>query len=224
MDQIKRRNDRRGANRLQPRRGAAASAADRSDEDWGYYLGNPAQTHYSTLDQITPANVKNLEVAWTYDAGRAVDGPFGKADMAGNPLVVAGRMWVVSPTGRVICLDAATGPLPSKGRRFDCQRETVRGERIKHPLPYIRVTPATEAPVHRLPAAIALRQIAPVGARPQNPQTSVHKQSVIGTRLPRIARLARQQRRDFRPLRFVQLVSLDPHHSLRASTRSPMNQ
>jgi len=83
--------------------------ADRSGENWGYYLGNPAQTHYSTLDEITPANVKNLEVAWTYDAGRAVDGPFGKADMEGNPLVVAGRMWVVSPTGRVICLDAATG-------------------------------------------------------------------------------------------------------------------
>jgi hypothetical protein len=55
----------------------------------------------------------------------------------------------------------------------------VGGEGVKYLFPYTSVTPATEAPVHRLPAAITLRQITPVRARPQNPQTSVHKQSVI---------------------------------------------
>ncbi|MFM6830394.1 MAG: pyrroloquinoline quinone-dependent dehydrogenase [Novosphingobium sp.] len=95
---------------------------DRSGDDWPYYLGNPEQTHYSTLDQITPANVHQLQIAWTYDSGKAIDGPYAKADAEGNPLVVGERMWVISPTGRLICLNAETGterwafdPAPENG-------------------------------------------------------------------------------------------------------------
>ena len=34
--------------------------------DWPVYGGNSDHTHYSTIDQITPANVAKLQVAWTY--------------------------------------------------------------------------------------------------------------------------------------------------------------
>ena len=43
--------------------------------DWRTYLGDTGSTHYSTLDQITTANVAQLKVAWTFDAaGTPVDG------------------------------------------------------------------------------------------------------------------------------------------------------
>ena len=41
------------------------------------------------------------------------------------------------------------------------------------------MAPAAETPIRGLPFAIALRQVAPVGARSQNPQTSDHEQAVI---------------------------------------------
>ena len=80
--------------------------------DWPYYLGNPGATHYSTLKDIDTTNVGRLQVAWTYDTGDAPDAAHGGAtslDMQVNPLVVGGRLFLVSPKGRVIGLDAATG-------------------------------------------------------------------------------------------------------------------
>jgi hypothetical protein len=55
----------------------------------------------------------------------------------------------------------------------------VGGERIEYPLPHAGMTPSAETAMDRLPPTIAFRQIAPMRARSQNPQTSVHKQAVI---------------------------------------------
>jgi len=44
--------------------GAAATAQNR---DWPVYGGAPEGTHYSPLGQINRSNVKQLQVAWTYD-------------------------------------------------------------------------------------------------------------------------------------------------------------
>jgi quinoprotein glucose dehydrogenase len=77
--------------------------------DWPAYHGSPYGTHYSRLDQINLGNVQHLKLAWSYDTGDAFgQGPF-QSDMEGNPLIVDGRMFLVSPKGRLICLDAATG-------------------------------------------------------------------------------------------------------------------
>ncbi len=86
--------------------GADAASAGR---DWPYYHGNPAATHYSTLDQIDTANVGRLVPVWTYETGDAFGSGASQSDMQGNPLVVAGQMFIVSPKGRLIALDAATG-------------------------------------------------------------------------------------------------------------------
>ena len=67
--------------------------------------GGPSNIRYSTLDQITPANVTRLQVAWTYDSHDA----FKNSEMQANPIVVDGALYATTPTLRVLALDAATG-------------------------------------------------------------------------------------------------------------------
>lgn len=70
--------------------------------NWSEYLGGPDRNHYSALSQITPDNVTNLKVAWTYatpDSGQ----------IQTNPIIVDGVLYGVSPTVKVFALDAKTG-------------------------------------------------------------------------------------------------------------------
>ena len=87
----------------------AVSTSSTSGADWPWYHGNPNGTHYSTLDQINTSNVKNLKVAWTFDSGDAFGDGGNQSDMEGNPMIVKGRLYFVSPKGRLFCLDAAKG-------------------------------------------------------------------------------------------------------------------
>lgn len=70
--------------------------------DWSSYLGDKARSHYSALKQINRSNVKQLQVAWTYDTG-------DKGEYQANNLIIAGTLYTASPTRKVIALDAATG-------------------------------------------------------------------------------------------------------------------
>src|SRR5680860_1003810 len=69
---------------------------------WSSYLGDPGRSHYSTLAQISPENVKNLKVAWSYEAP-----DFGQMQM--NPIVVDSMLYGVSAALRAFALHAATG-------------------------------------------------------------------------------------------------------------------
>ena len=80
-----------------------------SGADWPWYHGNPYGTHYSTLDKINVDNVAGLKVAWTFDSGDAFGDGGNQSDMEGNPMIINGRLYFVSPKGRLFCLDAATG-------------------------------------------------------------------------------------------------------------------
>src|SRR3954467_13514190 len=73
--------------------------------DWPHYGGGPEQTRYSTLTQITPANVDTLKVAWTYDTQDAFKG----SEMQCQPVVAHGVLYATSPKLRVFAVDAATG-------------------------------------------------------------------------------------------------------------------
>ncbi|MDX2249879.1 MAG: PQQ-binding-like beta-propeller repeat protein [Bacteroidia bacterium] len=73
--------------------------------NWSHYLGDPGRTHYSSLDQITPENVNQLQVAWEYNSGGAND----KSVIQFNPIMVNGLVYGVSPDSKVFALDAATG-------------------------------------------------------------------------------------------------------------------
>ena len=95
----------------------APAAIAQSRVDWPVYGGNTDNTHYSTLNQITPANVSRLKVAWTYETRDEYRG----SEMQSNPIVVDGVLYASSPKMRVFALDAATGKQlwifdPSAGR------------------------------------------------------------------------------------------------------------
>ncbi|HLX45225.1 MAG TPA: PQQ-binding-like beta-propeller repeat protein [Bryobacteraceae bacterium] len=78
----------------------AASAAD-----WPGYGGGPADIRHSNLKQINRSNVSRLQAAWSYDTAD------GAGDPQTQPIVVAGVMYGVTPTHKIIALDAATGKL-----------------------------------------------------------------------------------------------------------------
>ena len=69
---------------------------------WSSYLGDPGRSHYSTLSQITPENVQNLKVAWSYKAA-----DFGQMQM--NPIVADSILYGVTAALRVVALNAETG-------------------------------------------------------------------------------------------------------------------
>lgn len=70
--------------------------------EWPEYLGGPDRNHYSTLTQITPENVQNLQVAWSYSAPDT-------GQMQVNPIMVDGVLYGVTSGVRAFALDAATG-------------------------------------------------------------------------------------------------------------------
>jgi quinoprotein glucose dehydrogenase len=93
--------------------------------DWPVYGGGDDHTHYSTLDQVTPANVRRLKVAWTYDTRDAFNG----SEMQANPVVVDGILYATTPKMQVFALDAATG---RQRWRFDPQGGAAPTSRIRH--------------------------------------------------------------------------------------------
>src|SRR5579872_7102603 len=82
--------------------------------EWPTYGHDAGGMRYSPLTLITPANVSQLTVAWTYhlkpsDAGPSGRGGAGFAASEATPLVIDGTMYIASPYGRVVALDATTG-------------------------------------------------------------------------------------------------------------------
>jgi quinoprotein glucose dehydrogenase len=82
------------------RAGAAASS------DWPAYLGDKAASHYSSLDQITPLNVSQLQVAWSWSAG---DKRPDSSQIQCNPLEIGGVVYCTSAAMKLVALDARTG-------------------------------------------------------------------------------------------------------------------
>lgn len=86
--------------------GVVSSLQAAANRDWPVYLGDKSASHYSTLAQVTPANVAQLEVAWTWHAGDARD---DKTQIQCNPLIIDGVMYATTPQSKLVALDAATG-------------------------------------------------------------------------------------------------------------------
>jgi len=80
-----------------------------SNDEWPAYGHDYGASRHSALDQITPANVPHLKPVWTYHM-RPPD-RIGDRFMASEdtPIVVRGKMYIATPYGRVVALDAATG-------------------------------------------------------------------------------------------------------------------
>ncbi len=76
--------------------------ADEEPENWLTYSGSYKSQRHSQLDQITPANVTDLELRWVFQA-RSLE------VFQATPLVVDGIMYLVEPTNTVVALDAKLG-------------------------------------------------------------------------------------------------------------------
>src|SRR5215470_10457199 len=72
--------------------------------DWPAYGGGPLNDHYSSLAQINRENVKELQVAWSFDTGE-------EGGLQTSPIVVGGVLYGITPTQKVFASDAATGKL-----------------------------------------------------------------------------------------------------------------
>jgi quinoprotein glucose dehydrogenase len=90
----------------QPRAAQAASSGIPADPaaqmDWSAYNGGVDGDHYSSLSQITPANVAGLKQVWRVDVG-------SNGGLQANPLVVGRVVYGYGPTLQVFALDGATG-------------------------------------------------------------------------------------------------------------------
>jgi quinoprotein glucose dehydrogenase len=84
---------------------AVAQQDTGASKDWTAIAGGPASLHYSKLNQITRENVKNLQVAWTFDTG---DGD-NRTDFESTPLEADGAIYLIGRRGQLFALDAATG-------------------------------------------------------------------------------------------------------------------
>ena len=100
---------------------ARLEAAASEPQNWLTYGGTYLSQRYTTLRQVTPANVKNLEQKWVLQ-GQVLGA------WQSTPLVVDGIMYVTQRPNDVLALDAVTGRVfwwyryansrASRGRHF----------------------------------------------------------------------------------------------------------
>jgi quinoprotein glucose dehydrogenase len=76
--------------------------------NWRTYLGDPASSQYSSLDQINRSNVQQLKIAWTYNSGGLRPGQTTQIQC--NPLIIGRVLFGSSADARLIfALNAANG-------------------------------------------------------------------------------------------------------------------
>jgi alcohol dehydrogenase (cytochrome c) len=76
--------------------------ANREPQNWLTYSGTTLSQRHSTLTQITPENVKNLELQWIFQAS-------SMEKFEATALVVDGILYTVQAPNDIIALDASTG-------------------------------------------------------------------------------------------------------------------
>lgn len=117
--------------------------------EWHAYGRTGYGQRYSPLDQITPANVSQLQEAWRFQTGdmRGQPGDPVETTYEVTPLKVGNRLYLCTPHQLVIALDATTG---AEAWRYDpkiqgalaLQHLTCRGLSYQPP----RATDASVAP------------------------------------------------------------------------------
>jgi alcohol dehydrogenase (cytochrome c) len=91
--------------------------------NWLTYWGDYGGQHYSPLNQITTANVRQLQAKW------ALQLP-GDSVVESVPIVVNGVMYTTGPPGQVFALDAHTGRVLWKYERKQKVVNPYEGNRV----------------------------------------------------------------------------------------------
>ena len=89
----------------------AVSLGGAHAQQWPHYAADQAASHYSPLDQITPANVTKLAIAWEWKPNEKVLPQFGTRPGAfqNTPLMIDNVLYLSTPYNQVAALDATTG-------------------------------------------------------------------------------------------------------------------
>ena len=78
--------------------------------EWPHHQGDLAASKYAPLDQITPENFEQLEVAWRWEsADRRLGDVYDTGTYVATPLKVGNRLYTATSHGQVVALDPATG-------------------------------------------------------------------------------------------------------------------
>ncbi len=77
------------------------------DPEWRVYGHDPGGMRFSGLGQISTANVRDLQRAWTYEVAPAPNS--GIEAFEATPLMVDDVLYFTTPTSRAIAVDAETG-------------------------------------------------------------------------------------------------------------------
>ena len=90
---------------------AASAPGDPPDGEWHAYGRTGLGQRYSPLTQVTPANVADLALAWSFKTGdlRGRPGDPEETTDEDTPLMVDNRLFLCTPHQSVIALDATTG-------------------------------------------------------------------------------------------------------------------
>jgi quinoprotein glucose dehydrogenase len=80
-------------------------------QQWPHYAADQAASHYSPLEQVTPANVAQLGIAWEWKPNEKVLPQFGTRPGAfqNTPLMIDNVLYLSTPYNQVAALDATTG-------------------------------------------------------------------------------------------------------------------
>src|ERR1700712_3202992 len=71
---------------------------------WEQYKGFDENIHYSALAQVDTANVKQLQVAWTYHTRDADSANHSQIQC--NPIMIDGVMYGTTPKMKLFAIDA----------------------------------------------------------------------------------------------------------------------
>ncbi|WP_409260073.1 MULTISPECIES: membrane-bound PQQ-dependent dehydrogenase, glucose/quinate/shikimate family [unclassified Pseudomonas] len=83
--------------------------ADKEPGDWKAWAGDTHGSRFSRVGDITPANVKDLKVAWTAHTGEAVVPGLGDAEDQNTPLQIGDSLYVCTTYSTVISYNIDTG-------------------------------------------------------------------------------------------------------------------
>ncbi|MBT8289679.1 MAG: PQQ-binding-like beta-propeller repeat protein [Muriicola sp.] len=76
-------------------------------KNWSHYLGDPARTHYSVLNEIDTTNVHLLKPVWQYESG-TIDSE-SRSQIQTNPLIINDILYGITPKNSLFAIEAGSG-------------------------------------------------------------------------------------------------------------------
>ncbi|WP_336743774.1 membrane-bound PQQ-dependent dehydrogenase, glucose/quinate/shikimate family [Aureimonas altamirensis] len=115
-------------NVVEPTASYAAPDTPADPGEWREWGKDSFGTRFASIDQITPANVQDLQVAWTFRTGDLPESTGSGAEDQNTPIQVGDTVYVCSAYGKVFAIDADAG---TERWRFDPQAQSPNWQRCR---------------------------------------------------------------------------------------------